>query len=329
MTKKMIPYEIGKILIVLWCILSAALIAYGAYLLLWNLLQFGFSLIPADLWRTVFEEPSSEKVQPIIDLVKKFYSGTTADSAKALMLRGTVILLAGVVSLLIARDQLQRQERRFKRRFLPAVLEEEQFSGVVYEPKKEKSHDEPLCRMGLLRYYERYYTANRLEALYRDCWVASEEVICGGVYGKRYTSHKVKVRGQWMTIRLSQPIESLVILESRHTANRLTHAKIASTMTEVNFSFDKFTEAFRCFAESPELAQQLITRQVADQFLQMLSTYGDFCVIFDGSDLNVLLRRNSFDRRLECLLPYTNNLLRREATRLYQPLKDFTDLLLD
>lgn len=329
MTKKMIPYEIGKILIVLWCLFSAALIAYGAYLLLWHALQFGFAQIPADLWKTVFEEPSSEKVQPIIDLVKKFYSGETAEAAKALMLRGVLLLAVGIVSLIVARGQLQRQERRFKRKFMPAVLEKEQFSGVVYEPKKEKSADEPLCRMGLLRYYERYYTANRLQALYRDCWVASEEVICGGVYGKNYTSHKVKVRGQWMTVRLSQPIDSLVILENRHTANRLIHSKIAATMTEVTFSFDKFTEAFRCFAESPELAQQLITRSVADQLLRMTETYGDFCVIFDGSNFHVLLRRNSFDRRLECLLPYTNGLLRREATRLYQPLKDFTDLLLE
>lgn len=328
MTKKMIPYEIGKILIVLWCLVSAAFIAYGAYQILSNLMQLGFSLIPKDIWKTVFEEPSSEKVQPIIDLIKGFNKGLTSEEAKSKLIGAALLLAVGIVSMIFARDQLHRQERRFKKKFLPAVLEE-QFSDVVYEPKKARSEDEPLCRMGLLRCYERYYTANRLEALYRDCWVASEEVICGGVYGKRYTSRKVKVRGQWMTVRLSQPIDSLVVLENRHTKNRLTHSKIAATMTEVNFSYDDFMEEFRCFAEDPTLAQMLITRSVADKFLSILEKYNDFCVIFDGSDMHVLLRRKSFDRRLECLLPYSDWLLHREATRLYQPLQDFTDLLLE
>lgn len=328
MTKKMIPYELGKLLILLWCLASAALIGYGIYLLTWNLLQLGLSFVPQDIWHTLLDEPSSDKVKPIIDIVRKLYTGLSFEEALALVLRGAFLLLLGTGSMIAARDQLQRQERRFKRRFMPAILEES-FSDVVYDSAKRRSKDEPLCRMGLLRYYERYYVANRLEALYRDCWVASEEVVCGGVYGKRYTSHKVKVRGQWMTVRLSQPIDSLVMLESRHTKNRLMHSKIAATMTEVNFSLPQFTETFRCFAENPALAQQLITRQVADRFLKIYESYGDFCVIFDGSDLHVLLRRKSFDRRLECLLPYTNALLRREANRLYQPLKDFTDLLLE
>lgn len=328
MTKKMFPYEIGKIAIVLWCLVSAALIAYGLYLLVWNLLQFGFALIPPDLWSTIFEEPSSEKVQPILDLLHKLYGGLSVEEVKGLLLRGLLLLVFGAVSMLVARDQLYRQECRFKRKFMPAVLEE-QFSNVLYTPKKIRSADEPLCRIGLLRYYERYYVANRLEALYRGCWVASEEVICGGVYGKNYTSHKVKVRGQWITIRLSQSIDSPVILENRHTRNRLTHTKIAATMKEINFSYDRFTDAFRCFAGSAELAQQLITQQVAEQFLSILDAYSDFCVIFDGNNMHVLLRRKSFDRRLECVLPYSNWLLRREAERLYRPVRDFTDLLLE
>ena len=328
MRKKLYPYEAGKLAIVLWCVVSAALIAYGLYRIVWNLIQYGFALIPQDLWRTIFEEPSSEKVQPIIDLIKKFNAGLSQPEAKRGVLRSVLVLVLGAVSMIFARDQLVRQERRVKRIFLPVVLAEH-FSGAVYEPEKTRSEDEPLCRLGLLHYYERYYTANRLEALYRDCWVASEEVICGGVYGTRYTSHKVKVRGQWLTVRLSQPIDSPVILESRHTKNRLTHTKIAESMTEVRFSFDDFSNAFRCFAESPELAQQLITRQFADRLLKIAEQYEDFCVIFDGSNFHVLLRRKSFDRRLECLLPYSEALLRSEERRLYQPLRDFTDLLLE
>lgn len=328
MTKKMIPYEVGKILFVLWCIVSAALIAWGAYQLLSGLLQFGFSLIPKDIWDTLFEEPSSEKIQPFIDFIKGLNKALTSEEAKKALLFAGLFLVLGSVSLIVARDQLVRHERRFKQKFMPAILEE-RFSDVVYSPKKEKSADEPLCRLNLLRYYERYYTANRLEALYRDCWVAAEEVICGGVYGKRYTSRKVKVRGQWLTVRLSAALDSVVVLEARQTKNRLTHSKLAATMQEVNFSYDNFAGAFRCFAEDPALAQQLITRSVADKFLKMLEQYGDFCVIFDGSDMHVLLRRNSFDRRLECLRPWTEGLLRREATRLYQPVQDFTDLLLE
>lgn len=328
MPKKMIPFEIRKILFVLWCVASAALLAYGLYYILWNVIQVCFALIPKDLWNTLFEEPSSEKVQPIVDLIKKFNDGLTVDEAKSKLLGGALMAAGGGLSLFAARKVLHWNERKFKRTFLPEVLAET-FSNVDYAPEKLRSEDEPLCRIGLLRYYERYYTANRLEALYRDCWVASEEIVCGGVYGERYTSHKVKVRGQWMTVRLSRSIGGTVILEKRNTQNRLTHSKIAATMKEVNFSFDEFAEAFRCFAVSPELAQQLITRQVADGFLKMLDSYGDFCVIFDGSNMHVLLRRRSFDRRLECLHPYTINLLRSEAIRLYRPLCDFTDLLLE
>ena len=328
MTKKLLPYEIGKLAIVLWCIASAALIAVGLYRIVWNLLQCGYALIPADLWHTIFEEPSSEKLQPIIALVRKYYAELTLAEAKSGIWLGVLILVLGSISMIFARDQLKRQERRVKRTFFPTVLAEH-FSGAVYSPEKKRSEDEPLCRLGLLRYYERYYTANRLEALYRDCWVAAEEVICGGVYGEGYASHKVKVRGQWLTVRLSQPMDSTVVLESRSTQNRLTHDKIAGTMTEVCFSFDDFANAFRCFAESPEFAQQLITRQFADRLLAIKEKYGDFCVIFDGSNFHILLRRRSFDRRLECLLPYTEKLLKKEEYRLYQPLRDFTDLLLD
>lgn len=328
MTKKIFPYEIGKILFVLWCAASIAFVAYGLYQFLAGLLQLGFSKIPADLWHTMVDEPSSSKVQPILDLLKNLNKGLTTKEAVGKLILWGSLTAVGAISFVVARDQLVRHERRFRKAFMPEILAEN-FSDAVYSPKKERSKDEPLCRIGLLHNYERYYTANRLEALYRDCWVASEEVICGGVYGTRYTSHKVKVRGQWMTVRLSQALDSPVIIEAKQSKNRLLHSKIAATMSEINFSYDAFANAFRCFAESPELAQQLITRPIADQLLKMAETYADFCVIFDGSNMHVLLRRKSFDRRLECLLPYTRGRLKKEEYRLYQPLRDFTDMLLE
>ena len=328
MTKKTFSYEAGKLLFVLWCAASIAFIAFALYQFLSGLLQLGFSLIPGDLWHTMVDEPSSSKVQPILDMLKGLNKElTTKDAVGKLILWG-ILAAAGAVSFVVARDQLVRHERRFRRAYMPEILAEH-FTDAVYSPKKQRSDDEPLCRIGLLRNYERYYTANRLEALYRDCWVASEEVICGGVYGTNYTSHKVKVRGQWMTVRLSQTLGSPVIIEAKQSKNRLLHSRIAATMSEINFSYDAFANAFRCFAESPELAQQLITRPIADRLLKMLETYEDFCVIFDGCNMHVLLRRKSFDRRLECLRPYTLNLLRREELRLYQPLRDFTDMLLE
>lgn len=328
MTKKMSSFEVKKIFTVVWCVASALLIAAGIVFILHALMQVAFSKIPSEFWHTMTEEPSSERVRPIVELLKNLNREWTTGQAIGNLILWAALLAAGIVSLIVARTVLQKVERSFKRAFLPDVLAEK-FFDVAYDPDKRRSEDEPLCRLGLLRYYERYYTANRLEAMYRDCWVASEEVICGGVYGRRYTGHKIKVRGQWMTVRLSQHLASPVILEKRHSKNRLTHAKIGATMREVKFSFDRFSEEFRCFAESPELAQMLITRDLAEQLLKMLETYGDFCVLFDGSNMYVLLRRKSFDRRLECLVPYSYKLLEKEAMRLYQPLQDFTDLLLE
>ncbi len=328
MTKSMSSFETKKILTVVWCVASALLIAAGIIFILFAILQVAFSMIPSEFWHTLVDEPSSDKLQPIMDFLKGINREWSTPQAVGSLVLWAVLLAAGIISLIVARKMLQKVERSFKRTFLPSVLTQN-FSDVAYDPDKRRSDDEPLCRLGLLRYYERYYTANRLEAMYRDCWVASEEVICGGVYGQKYTGHKIKVRGQWMTVRLSQRIASPVILEKRHTKNRLTHAKISNTMREVKFSYERFSEQFRCFAEDPELAQMLITRQIAEQFLGMLDTYEDFCVIFDGSNMYVLLRRKSFDRRLECLVPYSEELLQKEAIRLYQPVQDFTDLLLE
>lgn len=328
MTKKIWFFEVKKIFTVLWCIASAVLIALSMYFILDAVVQLGFSKIPSEFWHTVVDEPSSEKLRPTLAFLKGLNKEwTTEEAVKKLILWGS-LLVGGVLSLIAARAVLHHVERSFKRTWMPTVLAEK-FTDVSYEPKKTRSPDEPLCRLGLLRCYQRYYTANRLEAMYRDCWVACEEVICGGVYGKHYTGNKIKVRGQWMTVRLSQTLPSTVIMEKRYSKNQLLHSKIGATMTEVKFSDEKFTEQFRCFAEDPELAQMLITRQTADRFMKMLDTYGDFCVLFDGCNMHVLLRRRSFDRRLECLIPYSRRLLRREATRLYQPLQDFTDLLLE
>lgn len=328
MTKKFAPFEVKKILTVVWCVASALLIAAGIFGILYAIMQLVFSKIPSEFWHTLVDEPSSDKLQPIMDLLKNLNKEWETSQAVSRLILWAALLAVGIISLIIARAVLQKVERSFKRTFLPGVLAED-FSDVAYVPDKKRSPDEPLCRLGLLRYYERYYTANRLEAMYRDCWVASEEVICGGVYGKRYTGHKIKVRGQWMTVRLDQNLPSTVILEKRHTKNRLTHAKISNTMREVKFSYERFSEEFRCFAEDPDLAQMLITRTIAEQFLKMLETYDDFCVLFVGSNMHVLLRRKSFDRRLECLVPYSEKLLRKESVRLYQPLRDFTDLLLE
>jgi hypothetical protein len=45
--------------------------------------------------------------------------------------------------------------------------------------------------------------------------------------------------------------------------------------------------------------------------------------------MHVLIRRRSFNRRWELACPFCYPQLRREAARLYGPLLDFTDLLLE
>ena len=61
----------------------------------------------------------------------------------------------------------------------------------------------------------------------------------------------------------------------------------------------------------------------------MTSLYPDLCVIFRRGCIHILIRRRSFNRRWEPLCPFCFPQLKREAHRLYGPLMDFTDMLLE
>ena len=326
MFKKILPFEIGKLLALALVIFSLGAIGYGAYWLIWYLIQLLISPLPRDF---IFEisEVLPESLQIFRELVNKFFLGTSAELAKSECLHYALTVAVGAACLLLGRWLLRLLETGFKRKIMPFVLSE-RFTDVLYDPKKLRSIDEPLCAIGLLRYLERYYSANRLEGYYRGCWVAGEEIVCGGVYMNNYTSHRVKARGLWRTIRLNRAFEGNVILESTGTKNRFTHSAIAKTMTQIEFDYPSFTERFLCFSDYVETAEELINREMADKLLRILDKYPDLCVIFEGDCVHFLVRRRSFDRRWEYLIPFCTPHLRKIANDLYGPLMDATDELL-
>lgn len=327
MTRRMILYEIGKVLLLLVELACVLLVGYSILRLAWFASQYILShLSPDFLLQTVDSLP--ERVAFVAPVLRYFITGMTEKAAIAQLIRHGLLFLGGIGVLMLARVGLQRLERSFKQRYMPEVLEQT-FSDLSYEAKRRRAVEEILCDVGLLNSVERYYTANRMEGLYRDCWVASQEIICGGVYAEDYTSHKIKVRGQWLTIRLNVDFNGTVILESRNTKNRFSHRGLAKTMVELEPDYGEFGQQFRCFADSPEDFRNLVTVEMAEKLMAMTEQYPDLCVIFRRGCIHVLIRRRSFDRRWELACPFCFPQLKREAHRLYGPLMDFTDMLLE
>lgn len=327
MFKKILPFELGKIVLLALLLASLLGIAYAAYWTVWNAIQLLITPLPSDFILQLADE-LPESLKKLTELTHTFFIGTTEAAAKAALLRSATVLVACIFTLLVARQLLCVVEGGFKKRLMPVVLQEN-FTDFRYAPAKRPSIDEPLCELGLLSHIERYYTANRFDGLYRDCWVASEEIVCGGVYLSNYTSHRVKARGHWITIRLNREFAGRVILESVGTKNRFTHQAIAKTMCKIEFDYPDFAERFTCYSDSTEDANLLITREMADKLLRILELYPDLCVIFEGGSVHFLVRRRSFNRHWEYFIPFCIPHLRRVANRLYGPMMDITDELLD
>lgn len=327
MTKRMVLYEIGKALLLLAELACVAYIGWTVVLLMWFAIQYLLSAINPELMSSI-ADGLPDKVAFAAKYIRFFNTGMTDQDATAMLVRHGILLALGIGLLIGLRLCLRSLERSFKQRYMPEVLEQT-FSDFNYEAKRRSAVDEVLCDVGLLSTMERYYTANRLEGLYRDCWVAAQEIICGGVYAEDYTSHKVKVRGQWLTIRLNMDFDCVVILEARGTKNRFSHRGIAKQMVELQPDHDGLAQQFRCFANAPEEFRNLITVEMAEKLLSMMERYPDFCVIFRRGCIHILIRRRSFNRRWEPLCPFCFPQLKREANRLYGPLMDFTDLLLE
>ena len=327
MTRRMVLYEAGKMLLLLAELACAALIGYAAARILWFAIQYALSNFGADTLNSI-ADGLPEKVAFAGKYLRFFITGMTAEQALSHLIRCAVLLAAGLGALAAARYALRLLERSFKQRYMPEVLEQT-FSDLSYEAKRRPAVEEILCDVGLLSSVERYYTANRLEGLYRDCWVAAQEIICGGVYADDYTSHKVKVRGQWLTVRLNVDFDGTVILESRGTRNRFSHRGLSKRMVELQPDHEGLAQQFRCFADSPEEFRSLLTVEMAEKLLSMTERYPDLCVIFRRGCIHILIRRRSFNRRWEPLCPFCFPQLKREAHRLYGPLMDFTDMLLE
>ena len=327
MTRRMVLYEVAKVLLILLELAIAAFIGYAVVRLIWFAIQLALSAFSPELLTSI-ADGLPDRVAFAAKYIRFFVTGMTKDEAITQLIRHGILLLAGIGALMLARFGMRRLERSFKQRYMPEILEET-FSDLSYEAKRRSAMQETLCDVGLLSTVERYYTANRLEGLYRDCWVASQEIICGGVYADDYTSHKVKVRGQWMTIRLNVDFDGTVILESRGTQNRFSHRGLAKKMVEIQPDHEELAQQFRCFADSPEDFRALVTVEMAEKLLSMTDRYPDLCVIFRRGCIHVLIRRRSFNRRWEPLCPFCFPQLRREAHRLYGPLMDFTDMLLE
>lgn len=327
MTKRMLLYEIEKALLLLAELAFVAFIGFNVVMLLWFAVQYLLSAINPELLTSI-ADGLPDRVAFAGKYIRFFTTGMTAKEATAQIIRHCIMMGVGIGLLTAARLCLRSVERVFKQRYLPEVLEQT-FSDFTYEAKRRPAVEEVLCDVGLLSTVERYYTANRLEGLYRDCWVASQEIICGGVYLDDYTSHKVKVRGQWLTIRLNTDFDSIVILEARDTKNRFSHWGLARQMVELQPDHEGLAQQFRCFADSPEEFRNLLTVEMVEKLLSMTDRYPDFCVIFRRGCIHILIRRRSFNRRWEPLCPFCFPQLKREAHRLYGPLMDFTDMLLE
>lgn len=340
MNKRILLYELGKLLLIALLLGSIWMIVVNANWIVWYSIQLVLSRAPADFILTMADNMSEEMRHfPVHVLFFNFeldlpgilhflFRGMTGEEAKALMLRRAMILTGAAASLLLARWLLRQLEYAFKKRFMPTVLQD-WFTDIRYSARKKASSDEPLCRLGLLYSVERYYTANRLEGIYRSCWVAAEELICGGVYLNHYSSHRVKVRGQWLTVRLDRDFEGMVLLESVGTENHLSKQRIARRMSRIEFDEPAFRERFRAYGTTPEIAQELITAELQRTLLGLLQDYPDLCVVFENGFVHFLVRRRSFDRRWDYLIPFNLPWLRKVANRVYGPLMDVTDALLD
>ena len=327
MTKRMVLYEAGKILLLFAELAGLLCIAYGLYRVAWYCIQIYLAPLNYETMLQ-FVDSIPEKVSFLSPILRKFISPIGKSAAIRGLLRSLLITAIGFSLLVPARIGLRRLEYRFKQIFMPRVLRDT-FSDFTYEAKRRNAAEETLCEMGLLSSVERYYTANRLEGLYRDCWVASQEIICGGVYAGRYSSYKVKVRGQWLTIRLNADFEGTLILEGRNTKNRFSHRTLPSRMCELEVDHQELAARFACYTDTIEDARSLLTVEMAEKILSMLERYPDLCIFFRQGCMHILIRRRSFDRRWELACPFCYPQLRREAKRLYNPLLDFTDMLLE
>ena len=329
MTKRMVLYEAEKICLLFLELLCIAAIGFCSFRVLQFALRLAFALAPITYEQTLTVASS---VPENLSIVKKVILFFATQTTKQQAIRQIILFVAAGAALIgllvVFRLLLRSLERRFKQRYMPDVLENT-FSDFTYEAKRKAAREEHLCEMGLLSRVERYYTANRLEGLYRDCWVASQEIVCGGVYRDHYTSHSVKVRGQCLTIRLNFDFKGTVILERRGTANRFSHRGLAGSMCELMIDHQELAANFACYTDSVEDAKVLLTAEMAEKILSMLDRYPDFCVFFQQGCMYVLIRRRSFNRRWELACPFCYPQLRREAARLYGSLQEFTDMLLE
>lgn len=329
MTKRMALYEAGKILLLFVELVCLGIVCFGLLRLLFYSTRLIFALTPFTYSKMMNVADSvPEKLAIVRKILLLFISKTTKQEALSQMLRYGLVALVGVLVLMPCRLVLRSLEVSFKQRFMPDVLDKT-FSDFSYTAKRRAAKEEPLVEMGLLTRVDRYYTANSLEGLYRDCWVAAEEIICGGVYTDHYSSHSVKVRGQWLTIRLDHEFNGTVVLEGKNTKNRFSHRKLAGKMTELIVDHQELASHFACFTDSVEDAKSLLTVEMADKLLSMLDRYPDICVFFRQGCMHILIRKRSFNRRWELACPFCYPQLRREAARLYGGLLEFTDLLLE
>lgn len=329
MTKRMVLYEAAKIFLLFLELVCIAVIGFCVFRVVQFALKLAFAMAPITYDQTI---QVANSVPDNLSIVRKvilfFATQTTKQQAIRKIILYAIAGGATIVLLVIFRQLLRTVERRFKQRYMPDILDKT-FSDFTYEAKRRAAREEHLCEMGLLSRVERYYTANRLEGLYRDCWVASQEIVCGGVYFDNYSSHSVKVRGQWLTIRLNCEFNGTLILERRGTANRFSHRALAGTMCELVLDHQELAAHFACYTDSVEDAKILLTAEMAEKILSMLDRYPDFSVFFRHGCMYVLIRRRSFNRRWELTCPFCYPQLRREAARLYGSLQEFTDMLLE
>ena len=173
MTRRMLLYEVPKVLLLFLELACAAAIGYGFISALWYAIQYFMPFGYEQLISISNSVP--DKVSFAAKYVRMLAVDISKEDALARVIRGAIVGGVGTAVLILARLCLRSLERRFKQRFMPDVLQDT-FTDLSYEAKRRSAREETLCDVGLLSRVERYYTANRLEGLYRDCWVASQEM---------------------------------------------------------------------------------------------------------------------------------------------------------
>ena len=123
MTRRMVLYEAGKLLLLLAELACVALIGFATARILWFAIQYVLSAFSPELLNSI-ADGLPERVAFAGKYIRVFVTGMTGSEAIRHLIRQALILAAGLGGLTLARLGMRRLERSFKQRYMPEVLEQ-------------------------------------------------------------------------------------------------------------------------------------------------------------------------------------------------------------